>query len=525
MMRMWIIITGALKGLRGADMALRRAVIIGVVLIIVLASSVTLVQAQEQTHVVQAGETLYRIAVRYGLTVEQLAAANGITNPALIYVGQVLVIPNGDGESTASGTTSYTVAAGDTLYSIARRFNTTVATLVSLNGLSNANVLYVGQVLVLPGGESTTATATPTGKPETATPESTATPVSDEPVYHTVQRGQTLSQIALLYGMTYQEIALLNGLDNPNLIFPSQELLIKPGGASIETDTPTPTSTATSTSEPTTTATPSPTPTSTEEETGGATATPTATSMPTMSVTPSPTPTDLPGGIKTPTPIVQDIEIPPGASNLLDNPGFEGSVRPVDFDSVLVFDGWQPFYCDQPYTSEKCAALRQGAGNPAGLLMSRPVYKSTDTTYHVHGGTTAQQWSCSYSACRGGVYQVVETVPGAGCEVGAYVQSLSTGSSGITSDLLTVDARDNSTWYIRVDLSGGETAFTTGNNLLISRGFGYIDGTYDRFAKISFTFTATGDETTVYFENLRLWPLARNRSYLDDAYIRCSASP
>ncbi|MBN1122354.1 MAG: LysM peptidoglycan-binding domain-containing protein [Anaerolineae bacterium] len=516
-------------------MALRRAVIISVVLIIVLASSVTLVQAQEQTHVVQAGETLYRIAAQYGLTVEQLAAANGITNPALIYVGQVLVIPNGDGESTASGTTSYTVAAGDTLYSIARRFDTTVATLVSLNGLSNANVLYIGQVLVLPGGESTTTTVTPepTEEEETETPEATEEPTSDEPVYHTVQRGQTLSQIALLYGMTYQEIALLNGLDNPNLIFPGQELLIKSGEEEEEdaTDTPTPTSTATSTVTPTATATSTgeptatPTATATEEESGEATATPTATSIPTMSVTPSTTPTDLPEGIETPTPIVQDVEIPSDAPNLLDNPGFEGSVRSVDFDSVQVFDGWQPFYCAQPYTSEKCAALRQGAGNPEGLLMSRPVYKSTNTTYHVHGGTTAQQWSCSYSACRGGVYQIIETVPGASCEVGAYVQSLSTNSSGITSDLLTADDRDNSTWYIRVDLSGGESAFTTGDNLLISRGFGYIDGTYDRFAKIGFTFTATDDETAVYFENLRLWPLARNRSYLDDAYVRCSASP
>jgi hypothetical protein len=344
--------------------------------------------------------------------------------------------------------------------------------------------------------------------------------------------------------MTYQEIALLNGLDNPNLIYPGQELLIvgdeeaspntsTPTSTSTATatatatatstgeptDTSTPTATATSTATSTATITPSPTATATEEESEEETPTPTATA------TPSPTPTDLPEGIETPTPIVQDAEIPSDAPNLLENPGFEGAVRPVDFDSVRVFDGWEPFYCDQPYTAEKCAALRQGTGNAEGLLMSRPVYKSTDTSYHVHGGTTAQQWSCSYSTCRSGVYQVVETVPGASCEVGAYVQSLSTNSSGITSDLLTRDDRDNSIWFVRVDLNGGESAFTAGDNLLISRGFGYIDGTYDQFAEISFTFTATGSETTVYFENLRLWPLARNRSYLDDAYVRCSVSP
>ena len=69
------------------------AAVITVVLITPLAGS-SAAQTGGQTHTVQAGENLYRIALRYGYTVEYLAAINGITNPAAIYVGQVLQIPS-----------------------------------------------------------------------------------------------------------------------------------------------------------------------------------------------------------------------------------------------------------------------------------------------------------------------------------------------------------------------------------------------------------------------------------------------
>ena len=52
--------------------------------------------------------------------------------------------------------------------------------------------------------------------------------------------------------------------------------------------------------------------------------------------------------------------------------------------------------------------------------------------------------------------------------------------------------------------------------------FGYDAGHYDQYSEISYTFIATGDETTVFFENLRIWPFAHNESYIDDAYLRCT---
>lgn len=101
------------------------------------------------TYTVQPGDTLYRIAARFGTTVTAIVNANNIADPNLIYPGQVLVIP-----SASSGTTpsqvAYTVQPGDTLYRIAVRYGTTVAAIVNANNIANANLIYPGQVLVIP---------------------------------------------------------------------------------------------------------------------------------------------------------------------------------------------------------------------------------------------------------------------------------------------------------------------------------------------------------------------------------------
>jgi LysM repeat protein len=131
-------------------------------------------QTGQQTHVVQPGENLYRIALRYGTTWPVLAQANGITNPNLIYVGQVLVIPGPGGPvatpvpTTApppGGQVTYTVVAGDNLTRIAARFGTTVNAIVQANGIVNPNLIYVGQVLVIPAGTGVVVTPVPTVPP------------------------------------------------------------------------------------------------------------------------------------------------------------------------------------------------------------------------------------------------------------------------------------------------------------------------------------------------------------------------
>jgi LysM repeat protein len=98
-------------------------------------------------HTVQAGENLYRIAKRYGTTVEAIMAANDITDAHSLKVGQVLLIPAGGG---TTGTGTYVVQPRDTLYSIAKRFGTTVETLAALNGIAPPYTIKVGQSLVIP---------------------------------------------------------------------------------------------------------------------------------------------------------------------------------------------------------------------------------------------------------------------------------------------------------------------------------------------------------------------------------------
>lgn len=476
-------------------MTFRRLCLITIILLAVLLSSVATASAQDRTHVVKSGETLSTIARLYGLTVEQIAAANGITNPNLIYAGQVLIIPGGSSGGTGT-TTSYTVVPGDTLFGIARRFGTTVTTLAALNGLTNINVLYIGQVLVIPsqGGQPA-----PTAGAPTSAPQPTAAPV--ETVTYTVQRGDTLSQIALRYGTTYQAIMLLNNLPNPDLIFPGQVLVIRQGTVSTLTPTPGPSPT------PTITLTPSVTPTPT--------ITPTPTNTPELTAT-------YPPGFSTPTPIVSLTQVPANAPNLLADPGFEGITRAVGGDEDLgVYEQWQPFYCDQPYTAEKCRALRLGDGNPVNLMMVRPSYRPASVIARVHSGASAQQWSCAWTACRGGVYQTVHTRPGASCEAGAFVQSWSSDDMlSFTSDLVTRADRENATWFIIVDPAGGTNAYADG--ILTSRGFGYDDNIYDQYTSISYAFTAAGEQVTVFFENLRLWPITNNTNYLDDTYLRCA---
>jgi len=107
-------------------------------------------------YVVQAGDTLSGIAVRYGVSLWTLIQANGLTSWSLIYVGQSLTIPGMEGPSpnivpNVSGGETYVVRAGDTLTSIAQRYGTTVVALANLNGIANPSSIYVGQTLKLSG--------------------------------------------------------------------------------------------------------------------------------------------------------------------------------------------------------------------------------------------------------------------------------------------------------------------------------------------------------------------------------------
>lgn len=162
------------------------------------------------TYTVKAGDTLYSIARRYNITVSQLASANNISNPSLIRAGQILTIP---GKSTspspapAPAKTTYTVKVGDTLYSIAGRYNVTVSQLVSANKLADASFIRVGQVLAIPGKGSTPA------------------PPPAETTYR-VKAGDTLYGIANRYGVTVEKVMSANSITDPGLLQIGRVLVI-----------------------------------------------------------------------------------------------------------------------------------------------------------------------------------------------------------------------------------------------------------------------------------------------------------
>uniref|UniRef100_UPI0026138A0B LysM peptidoglycan-binding domain-containing protein n=1 Tax=uncultured Marinococcus sp. TaxID=487012 RepID=UPI0026138A0B len=104
--------------------------------------------AESGSYTVKSGDTLYSIASRNDVSVTELKKANGIpTSSNVIRVGQVLEIPGKGTASPPASSTMYTVKSGDTLYSIAGRYNTTVQKIAADNNISNTGIISVGQRL------------------------------------------------------------------------------------------------------------------------------------------------------------------------------------------------------------------------------------------------------------------------------------------------------------------------------------------------------------------------------------------
>lgn len=155
------------------------------------------------TYVVRSGDTLWTIAQRFGTSVAALRTVNNLASDMLA-VGQVLVIPSGP-QTPPIATSDYVVQPGDTLFLIARRFGTTVQALMSANNLTTTN-LYVGQRLRIPGG---TRTASAASSPSTRE--------------YVVQTGDTLRAIAGAHGTTVEALVAANSLKSDD-IYPGQLL-------------------------------------------------------------------------------------------------------------------------------------------------------------------------------------------------------------------------------------------------------------------------------------------------------------
>ncbi len=167
---------------------------------------------QDVTYTVQRGDTLDSIARRFGTTVQEIVDINNISNPNLIFPGQVLRILtnstlNGS-ETRGTGDIVYTVQRGNTLSQIASIYGVTVSHIVEINNIKNPNLIFPGEKLRI-----------------TESNNQNLNPVLQNNFY-TVQRGDTLSSIARRYGVTVRYLVNLNGIANPNLIYIGQILRI-----------------------------------------------------------------------------------------------------------------------------------------------------------------------------------------------------------------------------------------------------------------------------------------------------------
>ncbi|HJX39601.1 MAG TPA: LysM peptidoglycan-binding domain-containing protein [Anaerolineae bacterium] len=201
-------------------------VVVSVLLLVTALPLAAFPERQSTIHVVQAGEHLTAIANRYGTTPQAIASANNLVNMNLLYVGQRLTIPGSTSPAVQSNT-YYVVDPGDTLSAIAASYGTTTQALVDANGLASANLIYVGQRLLIPGGGSAPAPSTP------STPSSTTG-------YYTVQAGDTVSSIAVRHGVTAWTIVNANHLANPNFIYVGQRLVIQGGSSPAPAPAPQP---------------------------------------------------------------------------------------------------------------------------------------------------------------------------------------------------------------------------------------------------------------------------------------------
>ena len=176
------------------------------------------------THVVQAGESLSRIAARYGVTLQALVTANNIANPNQIFVGQSLRIPTTGQQAApsqpATCANTHNVVAGETLSGIAVNYGVGIQSLAQANGVSVTSYVYIGQSLCIPGSGTTGGGGTTGG-----------TPTGTGGFWYEVQLGDTLSRIAFNNGTTVSAIMLANSLANANTLFWGTRIWIPQGGS------------------------------------------------------------------------------------------------------------------------------------------------------------------------------------------------------------------------------------------------------------------------------------------------------
>lgn len=189
---------------------------------------------------VKDGDTLSSVAADFGIDTETVRRLNYLLDDN-IFVGQILQMPYTEGVTAEGVPTAtpepyrYRVAAGDSLTSIALQFNVSTVAIMEANSMSDANSLFVGQELEIPGYVETVTTNSSTTQANTTTAEQAGAPSSTtgEGVTHIVQPGETLFGVAQTYGIDPNVLAQANNISNRNQLRVGQQLVI-PGISALD---------------------------------------------------------------------------------------------------------------------------------------------------------------------------------------------------------------------------------------------------------------------------------------------------
>ena len=184
------------------------------------------------TYTVNSGDTIWKVARRLGINYQEILKINGFSERKVLQIGQVIKLP---GQNTSRGTVSardqkqelrHVVQSGDTPWVLARKYGVSLASLLVNNGLNEQSVLNIGQVLLITdAATSSTVVAAPA-----PVPVADPVPSANQNEVHTVISGDTPWLLAQRFGVSLEQLLAANGLNEASILNIGQTLVIPKGG-------------------------------------------------------------------------------------------------------------------------------------------------------------------------------------------------------------------------------------------------------------------------------------------------------